>query len=1327
MATEPKKRPSAPSFFRTRLRWIMCWLAFGIFAWVVAWTQAPRSDALQFQNAPILEWVMYPMERNPHLRLPVITSELRSVATATKGTVSLAVGYGGTIFRSSDGHSTWQEVLRDRDRRFVSVAISAKEEIAMVLDEGGAILISNDGGISWTATETGYEYVHNAIALSADGSVGVIGTSEGRMLRTSDGGTSWEGYRTGHGGDLRSIAIAAEGTKVVAVGSVGALLLSTDEHNNWTARNNASLLSLTSVALSEDGRIGVAVGPEGTVLKTADGGEDWSPRISGTAEHLNAVSLSSDGSVGVATGRNGVVLLSTDGGDTWEALPRASTQDLNAVALRDGGGSGLMVGAGGEILWTGDAGTSWQYRSAGTVEDFRSIAVHPDGLTGLIVGNSTIVFRSDDSGQSWNPVPTGATNPLHAVSFAADGRTAFAVGSAGTIIMSVDGGASWTDEIRVGQQNLNGVAASSDGWTGLAVGAHGVILKTVDGGETWDERVSKTPFELKSVSVSADGQTAVAVGGIGTLLWSEDGGEEWSARRTDTQEPLAAVSMRADGQAGLTVGATGTVLKTVDGGRTWEERESPTSADLVAVVIGPGDGRIALTGTSKGEIFRSVNGGDTWDLVENAGPLAALALSHDGQTALGAGLGNILLGTVGGREWQTLNSADHYQILPAVWFWIFLACSPLVLLPTVRPPPPVMAPGVSQHLMSDRPIEEGDPDPLQRRPIGNVLSRFLRNRDTEPPLTVAITGNWGEGKSSLMKLVQADLRRSGARTVWFNAWHHQKEQHLFAALLQSVREQAIPPLWCGAGVRFRGRLWLRGPRPLWFGSAAALAALSLAMVAYWDALAATFVTALSPLLPDYLPSNYPDWVKGLGVVLSVGLGVFTGYRGWTADLMRSGVNPGRLMAAASGTFRVKAFGDQLAFRHRFGAAFKEVTEALEPDTLVILIDDLDRCRPEQVVETLEAVSFLVSAGRCHIIMGIAPDQVMYCVGLGFREIAAEMAAPPENVYDSAKQAREVRREYAQNYLKKLINIEVPIPPLTDAAARRLTDVVPPTDHRANGRDFIRLYLGPLAITVVLAAALGAAGLAVFDMNPEVKVMPLRVVEPPPVSAQNPALSVSPMEALPRETPSGFGDPRINPVELLREGDTAATSGQWILLPGSFALMIGLAWMFLRDRRRERRVHDSPAFQAALNIWCPLVHIRTRSPRELKRFTNRVRYVAMSMTVALEGTEDKPSESLVVALAALQNAGWGTQTDGDERFALEAMVMQLGRDALPESSASTIRNWLSKSSIVHETDHSEITAALKAAVVQHRERFPDEVVSADMVEQFCAVSAGIIVR
>jgi predicted KAP-like P-loop ATPase len=51
-------------------------------------------------------------------------------------------------------------------------------------------------------------------------------------------------------------------------------------------------------------------------------------------------------------------------------------------------------------------------------------------------------------------------------------------------------------------------------------------------------------------------------------------------------------------------------------------------------------------------------------------------------------------------------------------------------------------------------------DKLNFWPVNLALSRFLCNRNTEPPLTVAITDSWSSGKSSLMNLLKEELVRS---------------------------------------------------------------------------------------------------------------------------------------------------------------------------------------------------------------------------------------------------------------------------------------------------------------------------------------------------------------------------------------------------------------------------------------------------------------------------------------------------------------------------------------------------------------------------------------
>jgi hypothetical protein len=173
----------------------------------------------------------------------------------------------------------------------------------------------------------------------------------------------------------------------------------------------------------------------------------------------------------------------------------------------------------------------------------------------------------------------------------------------------------------------------------------------------------------------------------------------------------------------------------------------------------------------------------------------------------------IILSTAdGGKTWrhetQGPEGAAPNHRLPALWYWmlaflLITICSVVVAAPL---PPPLTELSVADWTVTDAPLKPGDVDSLGFTPMALGLSRFIRNPRTQPPVTIAIEGEWGEGKSSVMALLRGDLEKSRFRPVWFNAWHHQSEEQLLAALLEHIKSQAIPPWWHIDNWIFRARL-----------------------------------------------------------------------------------------------------------------------------------------------------------------------------------------------------------------------------------------------------------------------------------------------------------------------------------------------------------------------------------------------------------------------------------------------------------------------------------------------------------------------------------------
>jgi Ni2+-binding GTPase involved in maturation of urease and hydrogenase len=56
----------------------------------------------------------------------------------------------------------------------------------------------------------------------------------------------------------------------------------------------------------------------------------------------------------------------------------------------------------------------------------------------------------------------------------------------------------------------------------------------------------------------------------------------------------------------------------------------------------------------------------------------------------------------------------------------------------------------------------------------------------DAPQTVGVFGDWGSGKTSMMRQIEAELKdRGSCGLVWFESWRHQHDVNPMVALLQA--------------------------------------------------------------------------------------------------------------------------------------------------------------------------------------------------------------------------------------------------------------------------------------------------------------------------------------------------------------------------------------------------------------------------------------------------------------------------------------------------------------------------------------------------------------
>ncbi|WP_172203432.1 P-loop NTPase fold protein [Niveibacterium sp. COAC-50] len=904
--------------------------------------------------------------------------------------------------------------------------------------------------------------------------------------------------------------------------------------------------------------------------------------------------------------------------------------------------------------------------------------------------------------------------------------------------------------------DLNTIAFDASGRRGLLGAADGTLFGTRDGGTNWEPLV-KIGSAILAVALRPDGQQWM-VSRSGALYLFEAASNSWRVRAELGALADAAIDAASGRVLMLTQGAR--IFDSVDGGASWREAAAPLGGrgrilqlradgetwggqrgvwlvrsaalpyalgapvgtqvpDVALRAVRSGGGRMFAVGES-GSIFRQLQGAAQWQAL-SAGAVGALREIRvtAGGAGSAVGAGGIRYTTLdGGLHWQPQGA--RYQRWPAPWLWVAWVVGLLGLAAAAlrRPPPQsnAVTDTAADAFVSDKPLAAAREDRLDFAPLAWGLSAFLRNEKTDAPLTIAITGDWGSGKSSLMGLLKEDLSRFGVRCVWFNAWHHQKEEALLAALLTSIRDQAIPGWLSLEGFEYRVRLlWTRGRR-YWPMSLAVAFSVGLfgwtlthpgTVLDNWLTLANDLWFALSDdkVKPD--PDSFVSRLRAMGLAA----GAFAPLVGALLRMRAFGVDPASLAASISSRASVKDLGSQASFRQKFAEQFGEVTAALEPRTMLVLIDDLDRCKPEAVLEVMEAVNFLVSSGRVYVVLGMARARVEACVGLAFEKVAHELveaesakAAAELPGEDKDARARRVRREYAQQYLEKLINIEVPVPRLDPTRSAHLQD-----EDRADATGFAlpqaarrvcRLWPVLIGVCAIWAGAwLGSQLPAAVQRTPDLASAPVvKVVAGTPASAKPPAASV----ALPTEQPQG-------PVFFIAATTPQKAWGSAALLLLITTVMAGLGLV----RRPSPVVRDSPAFRDALAIWNPVVATALRTPRAVKRYQNRVRYLAMMA----RNSRRAPTLRDELRMWLLRRH--------------EALVPLASSDPSPELVAigaldKAVAGWESAGSpaeVLARVESTELRDALKAAFDAHAKRF-DLAAVRSFVPQFRRLATGV---
>ena len=247
-------------------------------------------------------------------------------------------------------------------------------------------------------------------------------------------------------------------------------------------------------------------------------------------------------------------------------------------------------------------------------------------------------------------------------------------------------------------------------------------------------------------------------------------------------------------------------------------------------------------------------------------------------------------------------------------------------------------------------------DRLGRKPFGDALANLLKS--TEGAFTLAIDGQWGDGKTTFAKIWCEQLKLDGFRAIYFDAFANDHGQDPFAPL-SSVLLDAIRPTEESMTRDFKRKFASFGHKILQIGGRVGLRTVSASLIDEGD------IREIASALRN------EETDKALGAI-------------------------------------EKKLSQYQLSEHELNEFRSLLTELSQLDgtelPLVIILDELDRCRPTFALSLLEKVKHFFSVEGIVFVFVMNSDQMCACI---------------HHIYGVSINARQ--------YLHKFIDVECTLP------------------------------------------------------------------------------------------------------------------------------------------------------------------------------------------------------------------------------------------------------------------------------------------------------------
>lgn len=278
-----------------------------------------------------------------------------------------------------------------------------------------------------------------------------------------------------------------------------------------------------------------------------------------------------------------------------------------------------------------------------------------------------------------------------------------------------------------------------------------------------------------------------------------------------------------------------------------------------------------------------------------------------------------------------------------------------------------------------------DIDILFYEPYADIIAEIAQNPEYKP-LTIGIFGVWGAGKSTLLKLIEKKIPEEVANSkkknicININAWSFEGYEDAKVAVMESLLRE----------------LKEKGPEGL------GKKLLNLIKRLHLFKLSTKAVSIGAPIAASLASGNPLPLVLGItGNAEDIGNGIKNA-AGAVQELHDDYLKPDTTINDESIVNNIRKFRDE----------FEKALKDSDIENVIVLIDDLDRCQPDRIIETLEAIKLFLSVKKTVFVIAADNNVIQYAIRKKY---------PPLDNFSV---------NLDEEYIEKIIQLPITIPDLS---------------------------------------------------------------------------------------------------------------------------------------------------------------------------------------------------------------------------------------------------------------------------------------------------------